>query len=89
MYCGNCGNQLKENVHFCGKCGHPVKVESKVIYVEENKLPSILGDGAVVALMFGVLILSLVTIACASSVTQKTSSDKTLQEKVTIIERNS
>jgi len=43
----------------------------------------------VVALMFGVLILSLVTIACASSVTQKPSSDKTLQEKVTIIERNS
>ena len=32
-FCGNCGTQLEENVHFCPNCGAPVteeKIQSKV-----------------------------------------------------------
>ena len=83
MYCGNCGNLLKENGHFCGKCGRPVYIEPKVVYKEENKLPSLLEDRAVVALTFCVLILSIVTIVCASIFTKDIPSEGALKEKIT------
>ncbi|MCD8222662.1 MAG: zinc-ribbon domain-containing protein [Clostridiales bacterium] len=38
MFCSNCGKELKDNVKYCSKCGHPITRQSSAIVEERTFL---------------------------------------------------
>ena len=81
MYCMNCGSKIVEGNRFCINCGRPVQnnEESKsqgenVVYVDEEKLEPIKDNSFVVPLVFGILLASILTIVCVSSLNKETTS---------------
>lgn len=72
MYCSNCGFKL-DGGKYCGGCGCRVNNNNnntQIIYKEEEEMKSLLNDTAIVALTLCVLILSIITIVCASVITK-------------------
>ena len=84
MYCGHCGSILKENSRYCGKCGTAVPLRTpdrmvQVVYIEEQPLTPIFGDKVILALTFGILGLSILTIFVSSVITKDIPSSSHLQ----------
>lgn len=86
MYCGNCGNKLKKNEKFCGKCGRAREEENKeeIIYQEEQQLEPIISNTGVIALTITILVLALATIICTSIITKDIPATKHLSPYTSI-----
>ncbi len=59
-FCGNCGNQLEENVKVCGICGTPVvgvEVSTITQKKRKNKIPLLIGAGIVIIGIVGIVSL--------------------------------
>lgn len=79
MYCKNCGSKIVEGNKFCINCGRPIQnsknsknKKENVIYIDEEKIEPIKDNSFVVPLVFGILLASILTIVCVSSLNKET-----------------
>lgn len=63
MFCGKCGNELKESVQFCGKCGAAIENNRQQIMKENHsgveQSTRISGTGNISTLLIGISGLSI------------------------------
>ncbi len=57
IFCGNCGNKLDENYHFCPKCGTKIKSAQDGLRVDSNQRKKI--DSLSLILLIILIIIAL------------------------------
>ena len=72
MYCKNCGNEIKENENFCGKCGQKVDVEDTS------------NNTNVIKIKFNYIIYAIITIIIIAGIVAFMQSIKTKPENVNV-----